>query len=67
MAKNLVVNAVDQSTIQITLPDGLSVRKGQPVPVEVLDMIAAFAKLQEHESGGPVQPAWCVGGCGVQA
>ena len=66
MAKKVVVTAVNSSTIQITLPDGLSVRAGQPVPVEIIDMVAAFAKLQSHEAGGEPEAGWCIGGCGAQ-
>jgi hypothetical protein len=68
MAKKVGITAVNSSTIQITLPDGLSVRAGQTVPLEVLDMVVAFARLQSQEAGGPGEPegSWCVGGCGAQ-
>jgi hypothetical protein len=67
MAKNVTVTAVNASTIQITLPDGLSVRPGQAVPSEVLEMVTAFAKLQSREAGpGEPEGSWCIGGCGAQ-
>ncbi|HVU36069.1 MAG TPA: hypothetical protein VHE61_21690 [Opitutaceae bacterium] len=66
MAKKIVVTAINNKTIQITLTEGLSVVPGKPVPPEVLEMIASFAKLQESEAGGETEGSWCLGGCGVQ-
>ncbi|QWG14177.1 hypothetical protein KMZ29_05665 [Bradyrhizobium sediminis] len=64
-AKTVSVTAIDASTLQVTLPDGLSVRAGKPVPVEVLEMVAAFVRLQSKtpEAGTEQPEGWCIGGC----
>jgi len=69
MASKVTITATDNKTITVKLPDGLSVKPGQNVPIEILEMIAAHARLQQNtaEAGGGGSDAWCVGGCGVQA
>ncbi len=68
MAATISITATDKDTITVKLPDGLTVKPGQPVPVEVLEMAAAFARLQERaaEAGQSDLESWCVGGCGYQ-
>jgi len=69
MASKVTITATDNKTITVKLPDGLSVKPGQRVPVEVLEMIAAHARLQERgaEAGQGAENAWCIGGCVGQA
>jgi len=68
MASKVTITATDNKTITVKLPDGMSVKPGQPVPVEVLEMIAAHARLQDSvaEAGQGASDAWCIGGCGLQ-
>lgn len=52
--------ATDTKTIMITLPPGISVTPGTPVPPELLDLLAAYFTL---ESAGHLSAAE---GCGHQ-
>lgn len=70
MGNRVGINAKSRSVIEITLPDGLSVDPNKPVPVEVLEMLVAFARAQRAASeAGPGEPeaGWCIGGCIAQA
>lgn len=69
MSAKVVISAKSKSVIEITLPDGLSVNPAKPVPIEVLEMLVAFARAQRAASeAGPGDPeaGWCFGGCGAQ-
>jgi hypothetical protein len=66
MSSKVAITATDNKTITVKLPDGLSVKPGQPVPVEILDMISAHARLQDRTAvaGRATEAAsWCFGGC----
>lgn len=71
MTSKVEVKAISSSVIQVTLPSGLSVDPKKPIPIEVLEMLVAFIRVQRAsaEAGGPGEPeaGWCIGGCGVQA
>jgi len=68
MAKRTEITAPTAHTITITLPDGLTVKPGAPVPLEVLEMVVAHMRLQNRgaEAGAEEPEGWCIGGCGIQ-
>src|SRR5271157_5893816 len=51
---------VDSRTVKVTLPDGMKVTVGQPVPPEILEMMASYLRLQNSNSITDAE------GCGVQ-
>jgi hypothetical protein len=64
----IVVTAPVADLITITLPTGLTVTPGAPVPPELLEMIVAHYRLQLSTAATDQGPAaWCIGGCGIQA
>src|SRR5450759_1064927 len=62
----IVVTAPVADLITITLPPGLSLVAGAPVPPELLEMITAHYRLQLATADTDQPAAWCIGGCGVQ-
>ncbi len=60
MAEQGKLEAIDQQTIKITLPPGMSVNPGQLVPPEILEMLAGYFSLQRSGYLGGAE------GCGVQ-
>ncbi len=60
MAQQGKLEAVDKQTIKITLPSGMSVNPGKPVPPEILEMLAGYFSLQKSGGLGGAE------GCGVQ-
>lgn len=60
MAQQGRVEAIDTQTIRITLPPGMSVTPGQPVPPELLEMLAGYFSLQRSGALGGTE------GCGLQ-
>jgi hypothetical protein len=54
------VEIVDSRTLKVTLPDGMKVTPGEPVPPEILEMMAAYLRLQNDNVLNDAE------GCGVQ-
>ena len=63
MAKKAEITATDNKTITVKLPDGITVKPGKPVPIEVLEMIASHARLQSRMGETMGEDSWCIGGC----
>jgi len=71
MSKRVEIKAIGERAIRINLPDGFTVKPKEEVPVEVLEMLVAYARLQQNApevAGQSLEPAytWCWGGCGAQ-
>jgi hypothetical protein len=65
------VEIVDSRTLKVTLPDGMKVTPGQPVPPEILEMMAAYLRLRNENvlneaEGCGVQLGRAAEACGVQ-
>jgi len=60
MAQQGKLEALDKQTVKITLPPGMSVTPGKPVPPEILEMLAGYFSLQKDGGLGGSE------GCGVQ-
>ncbi len=54
------LEALDKQTLKVTLPPGFSVNPGQPVPPEILELLAGYFSLQKSGQIGGTE------GCGVQ-
>jgi hypothetical protein len=54
------VEILDSRTLKVTLPDGMKVTPGQPVPPEILEMMAAELRLANDNVLNDAE------GCGVQ-
>ncbi len=69
MPATISITATESDTLTLKLPAGLTVRPGQPVPIEVLEMVAAFARIEERsaEAGVSEGGAWCLADCYFQA
>jgi hypothetical protein len=46
------LEALDAHTLRITLPPGMTVTPGQPIPPEMLEMLAGYFSLQKSGSLG---------------
>lgn len=51
------LEVVDTKTLKVTLPDGMSVTVGKPVPPEILELVAVQLRLQQEQDGNE---GWCV-------
>lgn len=51
------LEAIDTKTLKVTLPDGMSVTVGKPVPPEILELVAVQLRLQQEQDGNE---GWCV-------
>ena len=60
MAQQGKIEVLDKQTLKITLPPGMSVTPGQPVPPELLEMLAGYFSLQKGGGLGGQE------GCGIQ-
>lgn len=56
------LEVIDAKTLKVTLPDGMSVTVGKPVPPEILELIAVQLRLQQDQDGNE---GWCVVNIGV--
>src|SRR5260221_397863 len=54
------VEILDSRTLKVTLPDGMKLTPGQPVPPEILEMMAAYLRLKNDNVLNDAE------GCGVQ-
>jgi hypothetical protein len=54
------VEVLDSRTLKVTLPDGMKITPGQPVPPEILEMMAAYLRLKNNNVLSDAE------GCGVQ-
>jgi Putative auto-transporter adhesin, head GIN domain len=54
------VEVLDSRTLKVTLPDGMKITPGQPVPPEILEMMAAYLRLKNDNVLSDAE------GCGVQ-
>jgi hypothetical protein len=49
------VEVLDSRTLKVTLPDGMKITPGQPVPPEILEMMAAYLRLNNDNVLGDAE------------